>query len=232
MGKITKRIKNIKKYINIKKIYPIEELIALLKKSSKVKFNESIDIAINLGINSKKSDQNIRGSTVLPNGIGRSVKVAVFTHSENVKMAEKAGAELIGMEDLVEKIKKEGINNINCVIASPDAMKIVTQLGQILGPRGLMPNPKLGTVTTNIYEAVKNAKTGQVRYRNDKNGIIHATIGRINFSEHHIRENFNVFLESIKKAKPPQSKGTYIKKIVLSTTMGIGLTVDPSSISI
>ncbi|QCI20788.1 50S ribosomal protein L1 [Buchnera aphidicola (Hyperomyzus lactucae)] len=230
MSKIIKRMKNIKKNINCKKLYHIDELISILKESSNVKFNESIDISINLGINSKKSDQNIRGATVLPNGIGRSVRVAVFTQGDNVQMAKNAGAELIGMNDLVEKIKKEGVN-FNVAIASPDAMKSVTQLGQILGPRGLMPNPKLGTVTTNIYEAVKNAKTGQVRYRNDKNGIIHATIGRINFDKNSIKENFNVFLESIKKSKPPHSKGTYIKKIVLSTTMGIGLIVDQSTLS-
>ncbi|AEO08409.1 50S ribosomal protein L1 [Buchnera aphidicola str. Ak (Acyrthosiphon kondoi)] len=231
MSKITKRMKNIKNNINFEKLYHIDELISLLKKSSKVKFNESIDIAINLGINSKKSDQNIRGSTVLPNGIGRSIRVAVFTQGHNIEIAKNAGAELVGMEDLAEKIKKEGIN-FDVVIASPDAMKVVTQLGQILGPRNLMPNPKLGTITTNIAEAIKNAKTGQVRYRNDKNGIIHATIGRINFDKDQIKENFNVFLESIKKAKPPQSKGIYIKKIVLSTTMGMGLMIDQSTLSL
>ncbi|ANZ22292.1 50S ribosomal protein L1 [Buchnera aphidicola (Diuraphis noxia)] len=231
MSKFTKRMRKIKENINLEKCYPLKELITILKKLSQVKFNESIDIAINLGINSKKSDQTIRGSTILPNGIGRFVKVAVFTQGDNIQIAKKAGAELIGMEDLVEKIKKEGVN-FNSAIASPDAMKTVTQLGPILGPRGLMPNPKLGTVTTNIFEAVKNAKTGQVRYRNDKNGIIHATIGRINFETRCIQENFNIFLDSIKKSKPPQSKGIYIKKIVLSTTMGIGLTVDLSSLSI
>ncbi|CAL4326107.1 50S ribosomal protein L1 [Buchnera aphidicola] len=231
MTKIAKRIKNIKNNINFEKLYNIDELIVLLKKSSKVKFDESIDISINLGINSKKSDQNIRGSTVLPNGIGKFVKVAVFTQGDNVEIAKKAGAELIGMEDLAEKIKKEGID-FNVVIASPDAMKIVTQLGQILGPRGLMPNPKLGTITTNIAEAIKNAKTGQVRYRNDKYGIVHSTIGRISFDKNQIKENFNAFVESIKKSKPPQSKGIYIKKIVLSTTMGIGLMVDQSSLTI
>lgn len=231
MTKTTKRIKNIKNNINFEKLYNIDELIVLLKKSSKVKFDESIDIAINLGINSKKSDQNIRGSIVLPNGIGKSVRVAVFTQGNNIEIAKKAGAELIGMEDLAEKIKKEGID-FNVVIASPDAMKVVTPLGQILGPRGLMPNPKLGTITTNIAEAIKNAKTGQVRYRNDKYGIIHSTIGRISFDKNQIKENFNVFLESIKKSKPPQSKGIYIKKIVLSTTMGMGLIVDQSSLTL
>lgn len=231
MNKINKRMKKIKKNINFAKLYYIDEIITLLKKSSTVNFNESIDVAINLGINPKKSDQNIRGSTVLPNGIGRSIKVAVFTQGENAKIAKKEGAEFIGMEDLSEQIKKEGIK-FHTAIASPDAMQIVTKLGQILGPRGLMPNPKLGTVTTNIAEAIKNAKTGQVCYRNDKNGIIHATIGRINFTSNQIKENFNVFLESIKKAKPPQSKGIYIKKIVLSSTMGVGLVLDQSSLSI
>ncbi|QCI21370.1 50S ribosomal protein L1 [Buchnera aphidicola (Hyadaphis tataricae)] len=230
MRKISKRMKNIKNNIDSEKLYPLEEIISLLKKSSKVKFKESIDIAINLGINAKKSDQNIRGSTILPHGIGRAIKVAVFTQGDNVEKAKKSGAELVGMEDLVEKIKKEGIN-FNVAIASPDAMKIVTQLGQILGPRNLMPNPKFGTVTENISEAVKNAKNGQIRYRNDKNGIVHATIGRVDFEKDLIKKNFDVFLESIKKSKPPQSKGTYIKKIVLSTTMGIGLTIDPSSLS-
>ncbi|MCU4137166.1 50S ribosomal protein L1 [Buchnera aphidicola (Sitobion miscanthi)] len=231
MSTITKRMKHIKNNIDFKKFYHIDEIINLLKKSSQVKFNESIDIAINLGINPKKSDQNIRGSVVLPNGVGRIVRVAVFTQGNNVEIAKNAGAEFIGMEDLSEKIKKEGVN-FDIVIASPDAMKVVTQLGQILGPRNLMPNPKLGTITTNIAEAIKNAKTGQVRYRNDKNGIIHATIGRINFNIKHIKENLNIFLESIKKSKPPQSKGTYIKKIVLSTTMGIGLIVDQSTLSV
>jgi large subunit ribosomal protein L1 len=230
MKKISKRMKNIKNSIDSEKSYPLEEIISLLQKSSKVKFKESVDIAINLGINAKKSDQNIRGSTILPHGIGRSIKVAVFTQGDNVEKAKKSGAELVGMEDLVEKIKKEGIN-FHVAIASPDAMKIVTQLGQILGPRNLMPNPKFGTVTENISEAVKNAKHGQIRYRNDKNGIVHATIGRIDFKKDLIKNNFYVFLESIKKSKPPQSKGTYIKKIVLSTTMGIGLTIDPSSLS-
>ncbi|ADP67018.1 50S ribosomal protein L1 [Buchnera aphidicola] len=231
MNKKTKRMKKIKERINFEKLHHIDETIDLLKKSSTVKFNESIDIAINLGINSKKSDQNIRSSTVLPNGIGRSIRVAVFTQGDNIAIAKDAGAELIGMEDLSEKIKKEGVD-FDVVIATPDAMKIVTQLGQILGPRNLMPNTKLGTITTNIAEAIKNAKTGQVRYRNDKNGIIHATIGRINFHKNEIKENLNVFLESIKKAKPPQSKGIYIKKIVLSTTMGVGLMVDQSTLSL
>lgn len=231
MNKPNKRMKTIKNDINYKKMYSINESITLLKKSSKVKFIESIDVAINLGINPKKSDQNIRGATVLPHGIGRCIKVAVFTQGENVKIAQAAGAEFIGMEDLAEKIKKEGVK-FQTAIASPDAMKIVMKLGQILGPRGLMPNVKLGTVTDNIAQAIKNAKTGQVYYRNDKNGIVHATIGRINFDKNQIKENFNVFLKSIKKAKPPQSKGIYIKKIVLSSTMGVGLVLDQSSLSI
>ncbi|QCI18610.1 50S ribosomal protein L1 [Buchnera aphidicola] len=230
MIKISKRMNSIKKSIDIEKSYDIDELITLLKKSSKVNFIESIDVAINLGINPKKSDQNIRGTTILPHGTGRNIKVAVFTQGENIEKAKQAGAEYIGMEDLSEKIKKGNLI-FNTVIASPDAMKVVTQLGHILGPRGLMPNPKLGTVTTNIADAVKNAKTGQICYRNDKNGIIHATIGRTNFTKDQIKENFNTFLESIKKAKPPQSKGIYIKKIILSTTMGVGLTIDQSNLS-
>ncbi|WP_425619686.1 50S ribosomal protein L1 [Buchnera aphidicola] len=231
MRKTTKRIKKIKDQIDLKKLYHINEIINLLKQTSTVKFDESIDIAINLGINPKKSDQNIRGLTVLPNGIGRSVRIAVFTQGKNIEIAQNLGVEYVGMQDLVDQIKKEGIN-FDTVIASPDAMKIVTQLGPILGPRNLMPNPKLGTVTKNIAQAIKNAKIGQVKYRNDKNGIIHATIGRISFTEEHIKENCHIFLESIKKSKPPQSKGTYIKKITLSTTMGPGLTVDQSNLFI
>jgi len=231
MIKASKRMNLIKKNVDIKKIYNINELIELLKNSSKVSFIESIDIAINLGINAKKSDQNIRGTTILPHGVGRSIKIAVFTQGENVEIAKKAGAEYVGMEDLSQKIQKEGVN-FNTVIASPDAMKVVTKIGHILGPRGLMPNPKLGTVTTNLAEAIKNAKTGKIFYRNDKNGIVHATIGRINFEKNQIKDNLNAFLESIKKSKPPKSKGIYIKKIVLSSTMGAGLTLDQSNLSL
>lgn len=229
MSKIGKRQQQIKQNIDFEKSYHINDLLTLLKKSSKVKFTESIDIALNLGINPKKSDQNIRGSVILPNGTGRSVRVAVFTHSENITIAKNAGAELVGMEDLILQIEKHG-TNFDVAIATPDVMNKVTRIGHILGPRGLMPNPKLGTVTKNITAAIKNAKTGQVRYKNDKNGIVHATIGRINFDQNSLKENLNVFLESIKKSKPPQSKGIYIKKIVLSTTMGIGLIVDQSSL--
>ncbi|QNS01791.1 MAG: 50S ribosomal protein L1 [Buchnera aphidicola (Pentalonia nigronervosa)] len=231
MKKITKRMKNIKKNIDLKKKYHLDELITLLQNTSTTNFIESVDIAINLGINTKKTDQNIRGFSILPYGLGRTIKVAVFTQGNNVKIAQNAGAELVGMEDLIDIIKKEGIN-FNVAIASPDAMKIVTKIGHILGPRGLMPNPKLGTVTKNIAESIKNVKTGQIRYQNDKNGIIHATIGRINFKKNHIKENFITLISSIKKSKPPQSKGIYIKKIVLSTTMGIGLTVDQSNLAI
>ncbi|CAL4318169.1 50S ribosomal protein L1 [Buchnera aphidicola (Protaphis terricola)] len=229
MMKNNKRIKKIKKSINLTKLYNIDEIISLLKNSSKVNFIESIDVAINLGINPKKSDQNVRGTTILPHGTGRNIKIAVFTQGENISIAKKAGAEYIGMEDLSEKIKTEGIK-FHTVIASPDAMKIVTQLGHILGPKNLMPSLKLGTVTTNIEKAIKNAKTGKIYYRNDKNGIIHATIGKINFETNKIKENFNVFLKSIKKSKPPQSKGIYIKKITLSSTMGVGLTIDQSDL--
>ncbi|CAL4318087.1 50S ribosomal protein L1 [Buchnera aphidicola] len=231
MNKKSKNQQKKNKQIDLKKLYHIDESITLLQKLSKAKFTESIDISINLGINPKKSDQNIRGSIILPNGTGRSVRVAVFTQGDNIKIAQKNGADLVGMEELAEKIKNEGVT-FDMVIASPDAMKIVTTIGQILGPRGLMPNPKLGTVTENIADAIKNAKMGQICYRNDKNGIIHSTIGRINFHKKKIEENFKIFLESIKKSKPPHSKGVYIKKIVLSTTMGVGLTIDQSSLSI
>ncbi|QCI24156.1 50S ribosomal protein L1 [Buchnera aphidicola (Muscaphis stroyani)] len=231
MKKLTKRRKKTKKLIDLKKLYSIDESIKLLKKSSVVRFIESIDVSINLGIDPKKSDQNIRDSIILPHGVGRFTRVAVFTQGENVQIAKNAGAELVGMEELCEKINIEGVN-FEAAIASSDAMKTVMKLGHILGPRGLMPSLKSGTVTNNISEAVKNAKNGQIHYRNDKNGIVHSTIGRINFDENKIKENFNCFVSSIKKSKPPKSKGIYIKKIVLSTTMGFGLIIDQSSLTL
>ncbi|HMI77009.1 MAG TPA: 50S ribosomal protein L1 [Buchnera sp. (in: enterobacteria)] len=229
MTKLTKKNKYVKNTINLKKIYHFDESIECLKKIKTKNFIESIDVAIHLGIDAKKSEQNIRGCTILPHGVGRDVKVAVFTEGLHVKSAKLAGADFIGMQDLFDKIKKENLK-FNVVIASPNAMALVGKLGPVLGPKGLMPNPKFGTVTENIFEAVKNAKIGQVRYRNDKNGIIHSTIGRITFLTKNIKENLNTLLSDLKKYKPLKCKGTYIKKITLSTTMGPGMIIDQSTL--
>ncbi|MDG6895119.1 50S ribosomal protein L1 [Volucribacter amazonae] len=227
MAKLTKRMKAIKAGVDSTKNYEINEAIAVLKQFATAKFNESVDVAVNLGIDARKSDQNVRGATVLPHGTGRSVRVAVFT--SNVEAAKEAGADLVGMEDLAEQVKK-GEMNFDVVIASPDAMRVVGQLGQILGPRGLMPNPKVGTVTPNVAEAVKNAKSGQVRYRNDKNGIIHTTIGKVDFSAEQLKENLQALLAALVKAKPASAKGVYIKKVSISTTQGAGVAVDQTSL--
>lgn len=229
MSKLNKRMRNIREKVNTTQQYDINKAISLLKELTTTKFVESLDVAINLGIDARKSDQNVRGATVLPNGTGRLVRVAVFTHGINAEAAKVAGAELVGMEDLSDKIKS-GEMAFDVVIASPDAMHVVTQLGQILGPRGLMPNPKIGTVTTNITEAIQKTKSGQIRYRNDKNGIIHSTIGKINFDSQKLKENLEALLIALKKSKPATSKGIFIKKISLSTTMGAGLTIDQSSL--
>ena len=230
MAKLTKRKKIAQEKVEANKDYEINEAVALLKELATAKFAESIDVAINLGIDARKSDQNVRGATVLPNGTGKDVRVAVFTQGANVEAAKEAGADIVGMEDLADLVKK-GEMNFDVVVASPDAMRVVGQLGQILGPRGLMPNPKTGTVTPDVATAVKNAKSGQVQYRNDKNGIIHASIGKIAFEAKQIEENLNALLEALKKAKPSSAKGVYIKKVSLSTTMGAGLSVDQSSIA-
>jgi len=230
MAKLTKRKKIAQEKVEANKDYEINEAVALLKELATAKFAESIDVAVNLGIDARKSDQNVRGATVLPNGTGKDVRVAVFTQGANVEAAKAAGADIVGMEDLAELVKK-GEMNFDVVVASPDAMRVVGQLGQILGPRGLMPNPKTGTVTPDVATAVKNAKSGQVQYRNDKNGIIHASIGKIAFEAKQIEENLNALLEALKKAKPSSAKGVYIKKVSLSTTMGAGLSVDQSSIA-
>lgn len=230
MAKLTKRKKIAQEKIEANKDYEINEAVALLKELATAKFAESIDVAINLGIDARKSDQNVRGATVLPNGTGKDVRVAVFTQGANVEAAKAAGADIVGMEDLADLVKK-GEMNFDVVVASPDAMRVVGQLGQILGPRGLMPNPKTGTVTPDVATAVKNAKSGQVQYRNDKNGIIHASIGKIAFEASHIEENLNALLEALKKAKPSSAKGVFIKKVSLSTTMGAGLSIDQSSIA-
>jgi len=210
------------------KQYSITEAVQILKDLGTDKFNEAIDISVNLGVDPRKSDQNVRGATVLPNGTGKTVRVAVFTQGPNAEAAKAAGADIVGMEDLAELVKK-GEMNFDVVIASPDAMRVVGQLGQILGPRGLMPNPKVGTVTADVATAVKNAKSGQVRYRTDKSGIIHTTLGKMTFEAAAIQGNLEALLADLRKAKPTASKGIYIKKITLSSTMGPGLWLDPSS---
>ncbi len=225
MAKLTKRMRMIHDKVDATKQYDVTEAVALLKELATAKFVESVDVAVNLGIDARKSEQSVRGATVLPHGTGRSVRVAVFTQGANAEAAKVAGAELVGMEDLADQIKK-GEMSFDVVIASPDAMRVVGQLGQVLGPRGLMPNPKVGTITSNVAEAVKNAKAGQIRYRNDKNGIIHATIGKVDFDADKLKENLESLLVALKKAKPAQAKGVYIKKISLSTTMGAGVAID------
>ena len=229
MAKLTKKMKAIKAGVDSTKAYEINEAVALLKQFATAKFVESVDVAVNLGIDARKSDQNVRGATVLPHGTGRDIRVAVFTQGANAEAAKAAGAELVGMDDLAELVKK-GEMNFDVVIASPDAMRVVGQLGQILGPRGLMPNPKVGTVTPNVAEAVKNAKAGQVRYRNDKNGIIHTTLGKVSFNEVQLKENLEALLVALKKAKPSSAKGVFIKKVSISTTMGAGVAVDQASL--
>ncbi|CAK4069842.1 50S ribosomal protein L1 [Vibrio sp. MarTm2] len=230
MAKLTKRMRVIREKVDVTKEYEINEAVALLQELATAKFVESVDVAVNLGIDARKSDQNVRGATVLPHGTGREIRVAVFTQGANAEAAKEAGADIVGMEDLAEQVKK-GEMNFDVVVASPDAMRVVGQLGTILGPRGLMPNPKVGTVTPNVAEAVKNAKAGQVRYRNDKNGIIHTTIGKANFSAEQIKENLEALLVALKKAKPSSAKGTFLKKVSISTTMGAGVAVDQGSLN-
>lgn len=229
MAKLTKRMRVIRDKVEVTKEYEINEAIALLKELATAKFVESVDVAVNLGIDARKSDQNVRGATVLPHGTGREIRVAVFTQGANAEAAKEAGADIVGMEDLAEQVKK-GEMNFDVVVASPDAMRVVGQLGTILGPRGLMPNPKVGTVTPNVAEAVKNAKAGQVRYRNDKNGIIHTTIGKASFEANQLQENLEALLVALKKAKPSSAKGTFLKKVSISTTMGAGVAVDQASL--
>jgi len=231
VAKLSKRTRAIREKVEAGKLYPIDEAIALLKEFSTVKFAETVDVAVNLGVDPRKSDQAVRGATTLPNGTGKTVRVAVFTQGENAEAAKAAGADLVGMEDLAEQVKA-GQMDFDVVIASPDAMRVVGQLGQILGPRGLMPNPKTGTVTPDVVTAVNNAKAGQVRYRTDKNGIIHGGIGGIDFDAAAIKENLEALVSDLKKGKPASAKGVYLKKVVLSTTMGPGLLVDQSSLDV
>jgi large subunit ribosomal protein L1 len=230
MAKLTKRMRAIREKIQPGKLYPANEAFALLKEISAVKFAESVDVSVNLGVDPRKSDQVVRGSTVLPNGTGKTVRVAVFTQGANADAAKEAGADIVGMDDLAADVKK-GNMDFDVVIATPDAMRVVGQLGQILGPRGLMPNPKVGTVTTDVATAVKNAKGGQVRYRTDKAGIIHCSIGKVGFEPDALRENLNALLADLQKAKPSAAKGVYMKKVTVSTTMGPGIAVDQASLS-
>jgi large subunit ribosomal protein L1 len=211
------------------KLYAVDEALSLLKQASKVKFTESVDVAIRLGIDPRKSDQGVRGSTVLPNGTGKKVRVAVFAQSDNAEKAKAAGADVVGMDDLHDRIK-EGELDFDVVIATPDAMRVVGKLGQVLGPRGLMPNPKVGTVTTDVETAVRNAKAGQVRYRTDKAGIIHSTIGKADFEVDALKGNLTALLKDLVKLKPASAKGSYLQKISVSTTMGPGIVVDQATL--
>ncbi|EKZ97244.1 50S ribosomal protein L1 [Cupriavidus metallidurans] len=230
MAKVSKRVAANKAKIERTKFYPIDEALSLVKSCASAKFDESIDVAVQLGIDAKKSDQVVRGSVVLPAGTGKSVRVAVFAQGEKAEAAKAAGADVVGMEDLAEQVKAGNLN-FDIVIASPDTMRIVGTLGQILGPRGLMPNPKVGTVTPDVAQAVKNAKAGQVQFRVDKAGIIHATIGRRSFEDTALKSNLSALLEALVKAKPATSKGVYLRKIAVSSTMGVGVRVEQTSLS-
>jgi large subunit ribosomal protein L1 len=230
MATVTKRQKTLAGIVDRNKNYAVTEALELVKKTATAKFDESVDVAINLGIDAKKSDQAVRGSVVLPRGTGKSVRVAVFAQGANAEKAKAAGADIVGFEDLAEKIKG-GFMDFDVVIATPDAMKVVGALGQVLGPRGLMPNPKVGTVTPNIEQGVKNAKAGQVQYRADKAGIVQCTIGRASFPIEALNENLNALVAAVNKAKPASSKGIYLRKVSLSSTMGVGVRVETSAFS-
>lgn len=231
MARQTRRSQIINQNVTTGKLYEFSDAISVLKAVSNVKFIESIDVAVNLGVDPRKSDQAVRGATVMPHGTGKVVRVAVFAQGTNADVARDAGADIVGMDDLATQIRA-GLLDFDVVIASPDAMRIVGQLGQILGPRGLMPNPKVGTVTPDVAGAVRNAKSGQVRYRTDKKGIIHSTIGKISFESLALKENLEALLIDLKKAKPSTSKGIYIRKVTVSSTMGPGLTIDQSSLAL
>ena len=231
MAKLSKRIHAFQDKVEKGKYYSVQDAVNLLKEVSSVKFDESVEVAVNLGVDTRKSDQQVRGSTVLPKGTGKTVRVAVFAEGENAKIAKAAGADTVGFEDLAEAMQKGDIN-YGVVIATPDAMPIVGKLGKALGPRGLMPNPKVGTVTKDVEQAVKNAKGGQVRYRTDKNGIIHCVIGKVSFDSDSLIENLHTLLTDLVKIKPSSAKGAYLKKLSLSTTMGPGLLIDQTSLSI
>ena len=229
MAHISKRTKDLRAKIDRSKAYPITEAFKLVKEGSSAKFNESVDVAINLGIDAKKSDQTVRGSIVLPKGTGKTVRVAVFAQGDKAQAAKDAGADIVGFEDLAAQVK-EGKIDFDVAIATPDAMRVVGQLGQVLGPRGLMPNPKVGTVTPNVADAVKNAKAGQVQYRADKAGIVQCTIGRASFTEEALKENFLALMGALNKSRPSGTKGIYLKKVSVSSTMGPGVRVDQASL--
>ncbi len=230
MAHISKRTKAINAKVDRTKAYSLAEALTLVKQTATAKFDESIDVAVNLGIDARKSDQLVRGSVVLPRGTGKTVRIAVFAQGDNATKAKEAGADIVGFEDLAAEIKA-GKMDFDVVIATPDAMRIVGQLGQILGPRGLMPNPKVGTVSPNVAEAVKNAKAGQVQYRTDKGGIVQCTIGRASFGEDALKENLLALVDALNKAKPAASKGVYLKKLAVSSTMGVGVRVDQSTLA-
>ncbi len=230
MANVSKRLRALKEKIDRNRNYPVADALQLVKDAATAKFNESIDIAVNLGVDARKSDQMVRGAVVLPKGIGKTVRVAVFAQGDNVQKAKDAGADIVGFDDLAAEIKA-GKMDFDVVIATPDAMRVVGQLGQILGPRGLMPNPKVGTVSADVAGAVKNAKAGQVQYRTDKGGIVHCTIGRASFSVEDLKENLAALLDALQRAKPASSKGAYFKRLSVSSTMGVGVRVDQASIS-
>ena len=230
MVAVAKRMKPWAEKIVPGKQYPIEDAIGIVKQFATAKFDEAVDVSVNLGVDASKSDQQVRGSTVLPHGTAKTVRVAVLTQGQSAALAREAGADIVGMEDLAEKVKA-GELNFDVVVASPDAMRVVGQLGQILGPRGLMPNPKVGTVTPNVAEAVKNAKAGQVRYRSDKAGVVHCTIGKASFDTSKLKENLQALLGDLQKSKPASSKGVYLRKVTVSSTMGPGVPVDQSSLA-
>lgn len=230
MAKLSKRMQAIRAKLTPGKFYPVEDALNLLKELSGVKFREAVDVAVNLGVDPRKSDQVVRGATVLPHGTGKVVRVAVFAQGANAEAAKAAGADVVGFEDLAEAVKAGNLD-FDVVIASPDAMRVVGQLGKILGPRGLMPNPKVGTVTPDVVGAIRNAKAGQVRYRTDKAGIIHCTIGKVDFASNQLRENLQALLSDLQKAKPATSKGVYIRRVTVSTTMGPGLAVDQATLT-
>lgn len=230
MAKLSKRVAAINAKVDRQKLYPVTDALNLVKECAKAKFDESIDVAVQLGIDAKKSDQVVRGAVVLPAGTGKTVRVAVFAQGAKADEAKAAGADIVGMEDLANDIKAGNIN-FDVVIASPDTMRIVGTLGQVLGPRGLMPNPKVGTVTPDVATAVKNAKAGQVQYRTDKAGIVHATIGRASFNVDQLQSNLGALIDALNKAKPAASKGVYLKKIAVSSTMGVGVKVDQASLA-
>ena len=229
MAKLSKRVRAFREKVDANQSYPLDEAVALIKEFGTAKFNETVEVAINLGVDARKSDQGVRGATTLPHGTGAEVRVAVFAQGESADKARELGAEFVGMEDLADQIKG-GMMDFDVVIASPDAMRVVGTLGQVLGPRGLMPNPKTGTVTPDIEAAVRNAKAGQMRFRSDKNGIVHGGIGKVSFEPDAIKGNLIAVLVDLKKAKPASAKGVYVRKVTLSTTMGPGVTIDHNSI--